>query len=163
MKVEICHYSGFRIHPGHGKKFVRNDSKQFNFITKKSERQFLNKNNPRKIAWTMVYRKMHKKGIVEEVRKKRSRKAQKVTKAIVGASLAFINEKRLAAPKDTKAAAAKAKEARAKRKADKAAKVKAARAAKKEQRKTAAPAPLRAARTPARADKFGLCPSSCFS
>eukprot|EP00011_Vannellida_sp_DIVA3-517-6-12_P012287 CAMPEP_0114612144 /NCGR_PEP_ID=MMETSP0168-20121206/4473_1 /TAXON_ID=95228 ORGANISM="Vannella sp., Strain DIVA3 517/6/12" /NCGR_SAMPLE_ID=MMETSP0168 /ASSEMBLY_ACC=CAM_ASM_000044 /LENGTH=152 /DNA_ID=CAMNT_0001823125 /DNA_START=73 /DNA_END=531 /DNA_ORIENTATION=+ len=137
MKVEICHYSGFRIHPGHGKKFVRNDSKQFNFITKKAERQFLNKNNPRKIAWTMVYRKMHKKGLVEEVRKKRSRKAQKVTKAIVGASLAFINEKRVTT-KDTKAAAAKAKEARAKRKADKAAKIKAKKAHQKEQRKAQA-------------------------
>jgi large subunit ribosomal protein L24e len=116
MKTEICSYSGYKIHPGHGKRFIRADSKQFIFITKKVESQFLDKKNPRKIAWTIVYRKMHKKGIVEETRKKRTRKQQKVTRAIVGASLEVINKKRnqkpeqRAAAREAAARAAKEKE-----------------------------------------------------
>lgn len=50
--------------------------------------------NPRKIAWTVVYRRMHKKGITEEVAKKRSRKTVKHQRGIVGADLAAIAAKR---------------------------------------------------------------------
>lgn len=46
----------------------------FRFLNSKSESLFLQRKNPRKISWTVVYRRMHKKGITEEVAKKRSRK-----------------------------------------------------------------------------------------
>jgi large subunit ribosomal protein L24e len=46
----------------------------FRFISSKSESLFLQRKNPRKISWTVVYRRMHKKGLAEEVAKKRSRK-----------------------------------------------------------------------------------------
>jgi len=48
----------------------------------------------RKVAWTQAYRRLHKKGITEEVVKKRTRKVQKVERAIVGASLEVIRQKR---------------------------------------------------------------------
>lgn len=46
----------------------------FRFIGSKSESLFLQRKNPRKISWTVVYRRMHKKGLAEEVAKKRTRK-----------------------------------------------------------------------------------------
>lgn len=66
----------------------------FRFNGHKSERLFLQRKNPRKIAWTVLYRRMHKKGITEEVAKKRSRKTVKHQRGIVGADLAAIAARR---------------------------------------------------------------------
>lgn len=66
----------------------------FRFSTSKSASLFLQRKNPRKIAWTQVYRRMHKKGITEEVARKRSRKTVKHQRGIVGADLAAIAAKR---------------------------------------------------------------------
>ena len=54
----------------------------------------MQRKNPRKIAWTQVYRRMHKKGITEEVAKKRSRRTVKHQRGIVGADLATIAARR---------------------------------------------------------------------
>ena len=62
----------------------------FRFASSKNASLFLQRKNPRKIAWTVVYRRMHKKGITEEVAKKRSRKTVKHHRGIVGADLAAI-------------------------------------------------------------------------
>ncbi|KAF9465936.1 ribosomal protein L24e-domain-containing protein [Collybia nuda] len=94
MKVEIDSFSGFRIYPSKGKLFVRGDSKVFRFASSKNSSLFLQRKNPRKIAWTQVYRRMHKKGITEEVAKKRSRRTVKHQRGIVGADLAAIAAKR---------------------------------------------------------------------
>jgi large subunit ribosomal protein L24e len=66
----------------------------FRFSTSKNESLFLQRKNPRKIAWTVAYRRMHKKGITEEVAKKRSRKAVKHQRGVVGADLAAIAARR---------------------------------------------------------------------
>jgi len=66
----------------------------FRFASSKNASLFLQRKNPRKIAWTVVYRKMHKKGITEEVAKKRSRKTVKHQRGIVGADLATIAARR---------------------------------------------------------------------
>ncbi|KAH6910013.1 60S ribosomal protein L24 [Coprinopsis sp. MPI-PUGE-AT-0042] len=87
MKVEIDSFSGYRIYPSKGKLFVRGDSKVFRFAGSKSASLFLQRKNPRKIAWTVVYRRMHKKGLTEEVAKNHQR-------GIVGADLAAIAAKR---------------------------------------------------------------------
>ncbi|CAG8440155.1 12119_t:CDS:2 [Acaulospora colombiana] len=84
--------------------------------------------NPRKISWTQVYRRMHKKGITEEVAKKRSRRTVKIERAIVGASWEAIKSKRNQKPEVRAAARAaavregkeKKKQEQAKRKAEKA-------------------------------------------
>merc|ERR1711962_1240017 len=94
MKLELCNFSGYKIYPGHGKKFIRIDGKLFNFLSKKSERSFLMKRNPRKISWTVLYRKKHKKGTTEEISKKRTRRTVKFQRAIRGASLEAILAKR---------------------------------------------------------------------
>ena len=94
MKTHLCAYSGYKIHPGHGKLFVRSDNKSFRLLDGKSESQFLDKKNPRKIHWTQVYRRMHKKGIVEEIKKRRARKTTKAVRAIVGLSAEALQAKR---------------------------------------------------------------------
>jgi len=66
----------------------------FRFGTSKSQSLFLQRKNPRKIAWTVLYRRMHKKGITEEVAKKRSRRTVKHQRGIVGADFAAIVAKR---------------------------------------------------------------------
>lgn len=66
----------------------------FRFASSKNASLFLQRKNPRKIAWTQVYRRMHKKGITEEVAKKRSRRTVKHQRGIVGADLATIAARR---------------------------------------------------------------------
>ena len=67
MKLELCNFSGYKIYSGHGKQMVRLDGKLYHFLSKKAQRSFLMKRNPRKISWTVLYRKKHKKGSQEEV------------------------------------------------------------------------------------------------
>merc|ERR1712131_69148 len=94
MKVSLCHYSGYKIHPGHGKTMVRVDGKDYHFLDSKCERAHLMKRNPRNTTWTVLCRRKHKKGQEEEQTKKKTRKTQKFQRAIVGASLTEILAKR---------------------------------------------------------------------
>ncbi|KAK6455041.1 ribosomal protein L24e-domain-containing protein [Scheffersomyces xylosifermentans] len=104
MKVEIDSFSGSKIYPGRGTLFVRGDSKIFRFQSSKSASLFHQRKNPRRISWTVLYRRQHKKGISEETAKKRSRKTVKNQRAIVGASLELIKERRNLKASDRKAA-----------------------------------------------------------
>ncbi|XP_073824024.1 ribosomal protein L24 [Musca autumnalis] len=94
MKIGLCSFSGYKIYPGHGKTMVKVDGKTFTFLDKKCERSYLMKRNPRKVTWTVLYRRKHRKGVEEEATKKRTRRTQKFQRAIVGASLAEIMAKR---------------------------------------------------------------------
>lgn len=48
-----------------GKLYIRGDSKIFRFQNGKSESLFLQRKNPRRIAWTVLFRRQHRKGISE--------------------------------------------------------------------------------------------------
>lgn len=61
------------------------------------------KRNPREINWTVLYRRKHKKGNLEEIAKKRTRRATKFTRAVTGLSLAEIQAKRNQKPEVRKA------------------------------------------------------------
>merc|ERR1711988_443000 len=74
VKTELCNYSNFRIYPGHGKKFVRGDQKMFTFITAKTEACFKMKRRNLTTKWTVHYRRINKKGTLEENEKKRRTK-----------------------------------------------------------------------------------------
>ncbi|RYO75825.1 hypothetical protein DL766_006545 [Monosporascus sp. MC13-8B] len=116
-------FSGQRIYPGKGKLYVRGDSKIFRFQNGKSESLFLQRKNPRRIAWTVLFRRQHRKGISEEVAKKRTRRTIKAQRAIVGASLDVIKEKRSMRPEARSAARQQAiKDAKEKKQAAAAAK-----------------------------------------
>ncbi|KPP59971.1 60S ribosomal protein L24-like, partial [Scleropages formosus] len=102
-RVELCSFSGYKIYPGHGRRYARIDGKVFQFLNAKCESAFLSKRNPRQINWTVLYRRKHKKGQSEEVTKKRTRRAVKFQRAITGASLAEILAKRNQKPEVRKA------------------------------------------------------------
>ena len=61
------------------------------------------KRNPRKITWTVLYRRKHKKGSAEEVKKKRTRRNVKFQRAVQGATLESILAKRNQTPEVRKA------------------------------------------------------------
>ncbi|CAO1630828.1 unnamed protein product [Sympodiomycopsis kandeliae] len=131
MKVEQCSFSGAKIYPGKGRLYVRSDNRAFRFVSSKSESLFLQRKNPRKIAWTLLSRRMHKKGITEETAKKRSRRTVKHQRAVVGASLDAIASRRNQKPEVRAAAQAQAlakskEEKKARQEARKAAKAKGA-------------------------------------
>merc|ERR1712061_438899 len=79
---------------------------------------FHQKIKPVKLRWTQAWRKMNKKGKVDETGKRRTRKAQKFQKAIVGMSLEDIKRKKAQKPelrqqaKEAKEAAAREAKAR---------------------------------------------------
>ena len=79
VKTETCSFSGLRIYPGHGIFFVRGDSKGFKFLSRKVKSLFTQRLNPRKLSWTVLYRRMHKKGTLEDTQKKKARKVNKAT------------------------------------------------------------------------------------
>merc|ERR1712168_738473 len=103
MKVELCSFSGFKIYPGHGIRVVKQDGRAYVFINGKCEKAHAMKRNPRKVNWTVLYRRKHKKGLQEETSKKRTRRTQKFHRAITGASLADILAKRNQKPEVRKA------------------------------------------------------------
>ena len=133
VKTDTCSFSGLRIYPGHGIFFVRGDSKGFKFINHKTRSLFTQRLNPRKLAWTVVYRRMHKKGTLEDQNKKKSRRVAKTaTKAVTGMSLELIKAKRNQKP-EVRAAAREAALREVKERA------KAKQAAKKVEKPKAAP------------------------
>jgi len=139
VKTDTCSFSGLRIYPGHGIFFVRGDSKGFKFVNRKVKSLFTQRLNPRKLSWTVLYRRMHKKGTLEDTSKKKARKVNKASiKAVAGASLDVIKAKRNQKP-EVRAAAREA----ALREVKERAKVK--QAAKKVEAKKAAPAAKAAA------------------
>ncbi|GAU87889.1 hypothetical protein RvY_00677 [Ramazzottius varieornatus] len=138
MKTELCNFSGYKIHPGRGKRTVRIDGKLLNFLNSKSEKSFLRLHrNPREIRWTVLYRRKYKKGQQEEAVKKRVRRVVKVQRAIAGASITEITAKRNQKPEVRKAQRDEAiKAAKDKLRAKKTAKKAQQSAVLKEQQKT---------------------------
>merc|ERR1711936_491095 len=103
MKIELCAYSGYKIYPCRGRTLVKSDGKVFKFLDGRSMKAHLLKRNPRKVTWTVLYRRKHRKGIEEETTKKRTKRTQKFQRAVVGASLAEIMAKRNQKPEVRKA------------------------------------------------------------
>uniref|UniRef100_A0A2K6U9J2 Large ribosomal subunit protein eL24 n=1 Tax=Saimiri boliviensis boliviensis TaxID=39432 RepID=A0A2K6U9J2_SAIBB len=103
MKVELCSFSEYKIHPGHGRRHARTDRKVFQFLNAKCESVFLSKRNPWHINWTVFYRSKHRNRQSKDIQKKRTRRAVKFQTAITGASLAVIMAKRNQKPEFRKA------------------------------------------------------------
>jgi len=113
MKVELDTFSGHKIYPSKGRLFVRSDSKIFRFGKPKHESLFHQRKNPRDISWTQVYRRQHRKGVADNVQKKKTRRTVKHQRGFTGVTLADIAAKKAQAPavrqKDREEAIAKAK------------------------------------------------------
>ena len=103
MKIELCAYSGYKVYPGRGRTLVRPDGKTYKFLDGRTHRAHLLKRNPRKVNWTVLYRRKHKKGQEEESTKKRTKRTHKFQRAVVGATLQDIIAKRNQKPEVRKA------------------------------------------------------------
>ncbi|KAK3124840.1 hypothetical protein QOZ80_7BG0594410 [Eleusine coracana subsp. coracana] len=99
LKTELCRFSGAKIYPGKGIRFIRADSQAFLFSNSKCKHYFHNRLKPAKLTWTAMYRKQHKKDIHAEAAKKRRRTTKKpYSRSIVGATLEVIQKKRTEKP-----------------------------------------------------------------
>merc|ERR1712157_692337 len=95
-------------------RFVAKDGKVHFFISSKVASLHGQRIKPVKLRWTQAWRRMNKKGKADEQAKKRTRKAQKFQKAIVGMSLDDIKKKKAQKPElRQQARDAAAKEAKA--------------------------------------------------
>ena len=79
IKYDTCSYSGYKIAPGHGLRFCEVNGKTHLFINKKNHRLYLNGKKPLKIRWNLKWRTAHKKGQVEEAKKKSSKTKERKT------------------------------------------------------------------------------------
>ena len=73
------------------------------FLSGRTDKAHLLKRNPREVTWTVLYRRKHKKGLEEDVAKKRNKRTQKFQRAVVGATLQDIMAKRNQKPEVRKA------------------------------------------------------------
>ena len=93
IKYNTCSFSENKIAPGHGLKYCEVNSRTHMFISKKVHRLYLHGKKPLNIRWSLKWRNAHKKGKVEEAKKKVNRqKKERQVKAIVGLSLEEINK-----------------------------------------------------------------------
>merc|ERR1712039_953759 len=67
---------GAKIYPSKGRTLIKQDGKTFKFINGRCHKAHLLKRNPRKVTWTVLYRRKHRKGIEEETAKKRTKDAE---------------------------------------------------------------------------------------
>lgn len=91
--AELCALSEYRIYPGNGKLMIRRDGKPIFLGTSKSYSLTIQRKKAAKLVWTQAWRRLHKKGSVETATKKRTRRSNKVQRAVVGASLEDIKKK----------------------------------------------------------------------
>merc|ERR1719263_2146366 len=102
------------MYPGRGMRFIAKDGKTHYFGSQKAASLHHQRIKPVKLRWTQAWRRMNKKGKTEEGKGRRTRKAQKFQKAIVGMSLEDIKKKKAQKPELRQAAKeAAAKEAKA--------------------------------------------------
>ena len=93
IKYNTCSFSENKIAPGHGLKYCEINGKTHMFISKKVHRLYLHGKKPLTIRWSIKWRTAHKKGKVEEAKKKVIRqKKERQVKAIVGLSVEEINK-----------------------------------------------------------------------
>ena len=93
IKYLTCEFSDYKIAPGHGMRYCEVNGKTHMFISKKVHHLFRHGKKPLSIRWSMKWRTSHKKGKVEEAKKKVIRqKKEKQIKAVVGLSLEEIQK-----------------------------------------------------------------------
>ncbi len=61
IRIDLCSYSGYKIYPGRGRTLIKADGKTFKFLEGRCLKAHLLKRNPRKVTWTVLYRRKHRK------------------------------------------------------------------------------------------------------
>merc|ERR1711937_475533 len=83
---------------GRGQRFVAKDGKIHFFFTSKVASLHKQRIRAVRLRWTQAWRRMNKKGKTEDAARKRTRRAQKFQRAIVGMSLEDIKKKKAQKP-----------------------------------------------------------------
>ena len=73
------------------------------YLNSKCQRSADMRRNPRRVSWTVLYRRKHKKGLTEQEAKKRTRRNVKFQRAITGVTWNEILAKRNQRPEFRKA------------------------------------------------------------
>mmetsp|Transcript_58100 Transcript_58100/g.127449 ORF Transcript_58100/g.127449 Transcript_58100/m.127449 type:complete len:166 (-) Transcript_58100:188-685(-) len=94
IKTELCVFTEYRIYPGRGERFIAKDGKVSFFIGSKAKSLFHQRLKPVKLRWTQAWRRMNKKGKTDDSAKKKTRKAKKFQKAVVGMSVEELQKKK---------------------------------------------------------------------
>jgi len=55
MKIDLCCFSGFKIHPGPGR--TLGDDKSYKFLSRRTHKSHLLERKPRNITWTVLCRR----------------------------------------------------------------------------------------------------------
>lgn len=93
IKYLTCVFSNIKIAPGHGLRYCEVNGKSHMFLNSKMHKLFKNAKKPLNLRWNAKWRLAHKKGKVEEAKKKQLRqKKEKQVKAIVGLTVEEINK-----------------------------------------------------------------------
>merc|ERR1712127_630911 len=78
MRAELCHFSGLKIHPGHGVSHCRADGKVIRMLNHKVASLYHAKKNPRKLRWTILYRHKQRENAIRAAKdKKKASEANK--------------------------------------------------------------------------------------
>ena len=93
-KTELCSYTENKIYPGRGGRHIARDGKTYFFISSKARSLFHQKIKPVKLTWTQAWRRFNKKIRVDELNRKRTRRTNRVQKAVVGMSLDEIKRRK---------------------------------------------------------------------
>uniref|UniRef100_A0A6B2LNM6 Large ribosomal subunit protein eL24-related N-terminal domain-containing protein n=1 Tax=Arcella intermedia TaxID=1963864 RepID=A0A6B2LNM6_9EUKA len=121
MKTETCSFSGWKVYPGHGTRFIKADCKIFLFRSSKEEAFFHQRQKAAKLRWTLVYRRLHKKGVSETRSRKKRHGIKKTQRAVQGVDMEKVASIRKENPEKAKerreANLAQLRERRAKAKA----------------------------------------------
>jgi large subunit ribosomal protein L24e len=72
---------------------IRRDGKPVYTGSSKAFSLTMQRKKPSKLVWTQAWRRLHKKGLTETTLKKRTRRTNKVARAVVGLSLDEIRKK----------------------------------------------------------------------
>merc|ERR1712224_235528 len=95
--LKTCWFSGIKIYPERGILYVRNDGRQMLFLNGKTKSLHLKEKSQTKIAWTMAYRKLHKKGQECEILKKKKKTInRRATRSESGTTIRVANSKQMA-------------------------------------------------------------------
>ena len=93
IKTELCAFSDYRIYPGNGMLFIRRDGRPVTLGSSKARALMQQRKKPSKLVWTQSWRRQHKKGLSETILKKRTRRVNKIQRAVVGASIEEITKR----------------------------------------------------------------------
>ena len=103
-RTQTCRFSGLRIYPGKGTLYIRTDGQQFLFARQKCRAMFNQRKRPAKLAWTVLYRKAHRKDQELQVARKKRRAVNKAAvRSVAGASLEVLAKKKAEKPEQRKA------------------------------------------------------------